>query len=66
MHPQTVTLSIQDDFSFYINKLIKYNANFDLSLYFPSHVESLKEKHDYFEVPNLETKIKRHNNPHHW
>ena len=33
-----------------MNKLTEYTENFDQPLYLPSHVESLKEKRDYFEV----------------
>ena len=40
-----------------MNKLWEHNGNLDTSLYLPSHLESLKEKHDYFEVPDLETKV---------
>ena len=66
IHPQNITLSIQDGFITYIDKLIEYNENLDIPPYVPSHLESLKHKHDYFEVPDLETKIQRHDNPHHW
>ena len=31
-------------------------------LYLPSHLKSPKEKHNYLEVPDLETTIQRHNN----
>ena len=65
IHLQNNTISIQDVFIIYIDKLIEYNERLDPPLYIPSHLESLKEKHDYFEVPDLETKIQRHNNPHH-
>ena len=47
-----------------MNKLIEHNENLEKSLYLPSHLGSLKEKHEYFEVPDLETKIQRHDNPH--
>ena len=30
------------------------------------NLRSLKAKHDYFEVQNLETRTKRHENSHHW
>ena len=39
-----------------MDKLIEHNENRDTPLYLHSHLESLKEKHDYFEVPDLETK----------
>ena len=38
----------------------------DTPLYRPSLLESLKEKRDYFDVPDLDTKIIRHNNPPYW
>ena len=34
--------------------------------FFPSHLEDLKHKSEYFDVPDLETKIQKHDNPHHW
>ena len=50
----------------YMNKLLEHDENLDTPLYLPSPLESLKEKHDYFDVPDLETKLQRHNNPHFW
>ena len=35
-----------------MNELIEHNESLDQSLYIPSHLESLKRKHDYFEVPD--------------
>ena len=64
IHPQNITLSIQDVSITYTDKLIEHNENQDTPFYLPSHLKSLNEKHDYFEVPDLETKIPRHNNPH--
>ena len=49
-----------------MEKLVEQNENLDKPVYLPSHLESLEEKHEYFEVPDLETKISRHNNPHYW
>ena len=49
-----------------MDKPIEHNEDLDTPLYLPSHLESLKEKHEYFEVPNLETELQRHNNHHHW
>ena len=66
IHPQKFTLSIQDIFTSYINKLIEHNENLDTPLYRPSLLDSLKEKADYFDVPDLDTKVIRHNNPHYW
>ena len=61
-----MTLSIQDIFISYIDKLIKHNENLDKPLYRPSHLESLKDKADYFDVPDIDTKIQTHSNPHYW
>ena len=55
IHPQNLTLSIQDIFLSYINKLIEHNKNLDTPLYRPSLLDSLKEKADYFDVPDLDT-----------
>ena len=66
IHPQNIALSRQDVFITYMDKLIEHNENLDTPGYLSSHLESLKEKHEYFEVPDLETKILRHNNPHYW
>ena len=66
INPQNITLSIQDVFITYMQKLIEFNQNKDTPLYLPSHLEALKHKSEYFDVPDLETKIQRHDNPHHW
>ena len=49
-----------------MDKLIEYNENLDTPLYFSSHLESPKEKHDYFAVSHIETKVPRHDNPQYW
>ena len=61
IHPQNITLSIQDVFLTYMQNL-EFNENQDTPLYRPSHLEDLKHKSEYFEVPDLETRIQRHNN----
>ena len=66
IHPQNLTLVIPDVFITHTNKLIEHNEILEPPLYLPSHLKSPKEKHDYFEVPDLETKIQRHDNPHYW
>ena len=66
IHPQNVTLSIQDVFRTYMQKLIEFNENQDTPLYCPSHLQELKHRSEYFEVTDLDTKVKRHDNPHHW
>ena len=66
IHPQNITLSIQDVLLTYKQKLIEYNENQDTPPHRPSHLENLQYKSDYFEVPDLETKIQRHDNPHYW
>ena len=57
---------MQDVFMTYMDKLIEHNENLDTPLYLPSHLESLKQKHEYFVVLDRETKIQRHNIPHYW
>ena len=59
-----MTLSIQDVFITYMDKLNEHNENQDTTLYRPSPLESLIDKYEYFDVADLETKIQRHNNPH--
>ena len=49
-----------------MDKIIEHIENLETPLYLPSHLERLKEKHDYFEVPELETNVQRHDNPHYW
>ena len=49
-----------------MQKLIEVNENQDTPLYLPSQSEDLKHKSEYFEVPHLETRIQRHDNPHYW
>ena len=66
VHPQNIILSIQDVFMTYMDKLIEQIEDLDTPLYIPSHLESPKEKHEHFEVPDFEKKIQRHNNPHYW
>ena len=66
IHPQNITLSIQDVFLTYMRKLIAFNENQETLLYLPSHLEDLKHKSEYFEVPDLETRIQTQDNPHYW
>ena len=66
IHLQTITLSIQDVFITSMEKLIEFIENQDTPLYPPSHLDDLKHKSDYFYVPDLETRIQRHDNPHYW
>ena len=66
IHPQNITLSIQDVFLTYMQKLIEFNKNQDTQLYFPSHLDYLKHKPECFEVPDLETRIQTPDNPHYW
>ena len=49
-----------------MEKLIEFNENQDTPLYLPSHLNYLKHKSENFEVPDLETRIQRHDNPHYW
>ena len=66
IHPQNITLSIPDVFITYMEKLIEFNENQDTPLYPPSHLDNLKHKSECFEVPDLETRIQRHDNLHYW
>ena len=50
----------------YMQKLIEFNENQDTPLYLPSHLEDLKHKSEYFDVPDLQTRIQKHDNPHRW
>ena len=65
-HPKNITLSIQDVFHTYMQKLIDFNENQNPPLYRPSHLQELKHRSEYFEVPDLDTKVQRHDNPHYW
>ena len=49
-----------------MEKLIEYKENQDTPLYRPSDLDDLKHKSEYFEVPDFETKIQRHDNPNYW
>ena len=49
-----------------MQKLIEFNENQNTPLYCPSHLEDLKHKSEHFEVPDLQTRIQRHDNPHYW
>ena len=49
-----------------MQKLIEFNENQDAPFCLPSHLEDLKHKSEYFDVPDLDTKIQRHDNPHYW
>ena len=49
-----------------MNKLIEFNDNSDTTIYRPSLLEDLQQKHQYFEVPDIESQINRQNNPHNW
>ena len=66
IHLQNITLSIQDVFRTYMQKLFEFNENQDTPLYRPSHLQELRHRSEYFEVPDLDTKVQRHDNPHYW
>ena len=40
-----------------MQKLIDFNENQDTPLYRPSHLQELKHRSEYFEVPDLDTKV---------
>ena len=66
IHPKNITLSIQDVFHTYMQKLIEFNENQDTPPYRPFHLQEIKHRSEYFEVPDLDTKVQRHDNPHYW
>ena len=66
IHQQNITLSIPDVFITYMEKLIEFNENQNPPLYRPSHLQELRHRSEYFEVPDLDTKVQRHDNPHYW
>ena len=66
IYPQNVTLSIQDVFITYMQKPLEFNENHDIPPYLPSHLDDLRHKAEYFEVPDLETRITRQGNPQYW
>ena len=47
-----------------MQKLIEFNENQDTPFYLPSHLDDLRHKSEYFDVPDLDTNIQRHDNPH--
>ena len=49
-----------------MDKLVEHYEKLETPVYLPSHLKSPKEKHEYFEVPDLEATVSRHNRPHYW
>ena len=49
-----------------MQKLIEFNENQDTPLYRYSHLQELRHRSEYFEVPDLDTRVQRHDNPHYW
>ena len=49
-----------------MQKLIEFNENQDTPPYLPSHLDDLRHKAEYFEVPDLETQVTSQGNPHYW
>ena len=49
-----------------MQKLSEFNENQDTPPYRPSPLQELKHRSEYFEVPDLDTKVQRHDNPHYW
>ena len=66
IYPQNIQLTIQDISNNYMNKLIEFNENLDIPLYRPSLLKNLQHKHQYFEVPDIDSKITRQDNLHYW
>ena len=66
LYPQNLQTTIQDVFNNNMNKLFQFNENLDTPLYRPSLIENLQQKHQYFDVPDIDSKTTRQNNPHYW
>ena len=49
-----------------MQKLIEFKENQDTPLYRPFHLQELRHRSEYFEDPDLDTKVQRHDNPHYW
>ena len=49
-----------------MQKLIEFSENQDTPLYRSSHLQELRHRSEYFEVPDLDTRVQRHDNPHYW
>ena len=49
-----------------MQKRIEFIENQNTPLYRPTHLQELKHRSEYFEVPDLDTKVQRHDNPHYW
>ena len=49
-----------------MQKLIEFNENQDTPFYRASHLQELRRRSEYFEVPDLDTKVRRHDNIHYW
>ena len=49
-----------------MNKVIKFIEYLETPEYRPSLIGNFQQKHQYFEVPDIDTKVTRHNNPHYW
>ena len=49
-----------------MNNLIEFNENLDTPLCRPSLLENIQQKHQYFEVPDIHSKITRQNKSHYW
>ena len=46
-----------------MNKIIEFNENLDTPLYRPSLLENFQQKHQYLEVPDIDSIVTRQNNP---
>ena len=58
VHPQNITLPIQDVFITYMQKLIEFNENQDTPLYLPSHLEDLKHKSENLRSQTLKQEFR--------
>ena len=64
--PQNIHSDIEEVFNTFLNNLIDFNNSLETPIYLPSAIEHLSTLTNFFEVPDIERKIKYHDNPHHW
>ena len=64
--PQNIQTTIQEVFNNYMNKLFEFKENLETPLYRPSLLGNLQQKHQYFKVSDIDSKITRQDNPHYW
>ena len=57
-------LTIQEFFSNYMNNIIDFNETLDTPLYRPSLRKNFQQKHQFFQVADIDSKITSRNNTH--